>query len=130
VNTLSSSPLLGNGDYVAGQISDLGTLQCHYFLCDNLFWFYIIRIECPFNVIFCNYEYLNWEIFFVAAEKLEQAENQLAHSRFGPLVAPTPRKKEVSDVFFIRLLQCTLSNYWNFFIESFRWIIQVFHLFI
>jgi len=99
VNTLSSSPLLGNGDYVAGQISDLGTLQCHYFLCDNLFWFYIIRIECPFNVIFCNYEYLNWEIFFVAAEKLEQAENQLAHSRFGPLVAPTPRKKEVSDVF-------------------------------
>ncbi|KAG5034292.1 hypothetical protein AAZX31_04G072900 [Glycine max] len=51
VNTLSSSPLLGNGDYVAGQISDL-------------------------------------------AEKLEQAENQLAHSRFGPLIAPTPRKKE------------------------------------
>lgn len=26
VNTLSSSPLLGNGDYVAGQISDLGIL--------------------------------------------------------------------------------------------------------
>ena len=26
VNTLSSSPLLGNGDYVAGQISDLGKL--------------------------------------------------------------------------------------------------------
>lgn len=26
VNTLSSSPLLGNGDYVAGQISDLGTI--------------------------------------------------------------------------------------------------------
>lgn len=24
MNTLSSSPLLGNGDYVAGQISDLG----------------------------------------------------------------------------------------------------------
>ncbi|KAF2283545.1 hypothetical protein GH714_011933 [Hevea brasiliensis] len=51
VNTLSSSPLLGNADYVAGQISDL-------------------------------------------AEKLEQAENQLAHSRFGPLVAPPQRKKE------------------------------------
>ncbi|XP_059461605.1 COP9 signalosome complex subunit 5a-like [Corylus avellana] len=51
VNTLSSSPLLGNGDYVAGQISDL-------------------------------------------AEKLEQAENQLSHSRFGPLLAPPPRKKE------------------------------------
>jgi len=51
VNTLSSSPLLGNGDYVAGQISDL-------------------------------------------AEKLEQAEGQLSHSRFGPLIAPTQRKKE------------------------------------
>lgn len=51
VNTLSSSPLLGNGDYVAGQISDL-------------------------------------------AEKLEQAENQLSHSRFGPLIAPPTRKKE------------------------------------
>ncbi|KAL3745723.1 hypothetical protein ACJRO7_014787 [Eucalyptus globulus] len=51
VNTLSSSPLLGNGDYVAGQISDL-------------------------------------------AEKLEQAENQLAHTRFGPLIAPPQRKKE------------------------------------
>ncbi|KAL3324066.1 hypothetical protein AABB24_038310 [Solanum stoloniferum] len=51
VNTLSSSPLLGNGDYVAGQISDL-------------------------------------------AEKLEQAENQLSHSRFGPLVAAPQRKKE------------------------------------
>ncbi|XP_073020778.1 COP9 signalosome complex subunit 5b-like [Primulina eburnea] len=51
VNTLSSSPLLGNGDYVAGQISDL-------------------------------------------AEKLEQAETQLAHSRFGPLIAASRRKKE------------------------------------
>ncbi|CAH1443492.1 COP9 signalosome complex subunit 5a [Lactuca sativa] len=51
VNTLSSSPLLGNGDYVAGQISDL-------------------------------------------AEKLEQAEGQLSHSRFGPLIAPPQRKKE------------------------------------
>ncbi|KAK7283038.1 hypothetical protein RIF29_12254 [Crotalaria pallida] len=51
VNTLSSSPLLGNGDYVAGQISDL-------------------------------------------AEKLEQAENQLAHSRFGSLISPAPRKKD------------------------------------
>ncbi|KAG8636464.1 COP9 signalosome complex subunit 5a isoform X2 [Manihot esculenta] len=51
VNTLSSSPLLGNGDFVAGQISDL-------------------------------------------AEKLEQAENQLAHSHFGPLIAPPQRKKE------------------------------------
>ncbi|KAK8597394.1 hypothetical protein V6N13_094806 [Hibiscus sabdariffa] len=53
VNTLSSSPLLGNGDYVAGQISDL-------------------------------------------AEKLEQAENQLIHSRIGPL--GTSRKKEESQL--------------------------------
>ncbi|XP_054793757.1 LOW QUALITY PROTEIN: COP9 signalosome complex subunit 5b-like [Prosopis cineraria] len=51
VNTLSSSPLLGTGDWVAGQISDL-------------------------------------------AEKIEQAENQLSHSRFGPLIPPAPRKKE------------------------------------
>lgn len=51
VNTLSSSPLLGNGDYVAGQISDL-------------------------------------------AEKLEQAESQLAHSRFGGIPASLHRKKE------------------------------------
>ncbi|MFS7956923.1 putative COP9 signalosome complex subunit 5 protein [Helianthus anomalus] len=51
VNTLLSSPLLGNGDYVVGQISDL-------------------------------------------AKKLEQAEGQLSHSRFRPLIAPTQRKKE------------------------------------
>eukprot|EP01018_Ginkgo_biloba_P007171 Gb_35132 [translate_table: standard] len=51
VNTLSSSPLLGNRDYVAGQISDL-------------------------------------------AEKLEQAESQLAHSRLGSFLAPPQRKKE------------------------------------
>lgn len=50
VNTLSSSPLLGNGDYVAGQISDLGTFlpvayclfkyfhpSCSYYL-DILFY--------------------------------------------------------------------------------------------
>ncbi|GAB2215872.1 hypothetical protein Droror1_Dr00020277 [Drosera rotundifolia] len=51
VNTLSSSPLLGSADYVAGQVSDL-------------------------------------------AEKLEQAENQLAHSRLGPMMIPSQRKKE------------------------------------
>nr|ABK24758.1 unknown [Picea sitchensis] len=51
VNTLSSSPLLGNRDYVAGQISDL-------------------------------------------AEKLEQAESQLAHSRVGSFLVPPQRKKE------------------------------------
>ncbi|KAJ8559800.1 hypothetical protein K7X08_003858 [Anisodus acutangulus] len=55
VNTLSSSPLLGNGDYVGGQISDL-------------------------------------------AEKLEQAENQLSHSRFGPLMAPPQGKEEESQL--------------------------------
>ncbi|GMQ01070.1 hypothetical protein CsSME_00047851 [Camellia sinensis var. sinensis] len=54
VNTLSSSPLLGNKDYVAGQLSDL-------------------------------------------AEKLEQAENQLSHSHFGPLIAPSQKKKEVNS---------------------------------
>ncbi|KAJ0984860.1 hypothetical protein J5N97_003216 [Dioscorea zingiberensis] len=51
VNTLSSSPLLANRDYVAGQISDL-------------------------------------------AEKLEQAENQLAHTRLGSFLGPSQRKKE------------------------------------
>ncbi|KAL2633314.1 hypothetical protein R1flu_004793 [Riccia fluitans] len=52
VNTLSSSPLLGNRDYVAGQVSDL-------------------------------------------AEKLEQAESQLAHSgRIGGFLMPPQRKKE------------------------------------
>ena len=29
VNTLSSSPWLGNADFVAGQISDLGNYYCH-----------------------------------------------------------------------------------------------------
>ncbi|PNT62040.1 COP9 signalosome complex subunit 5a [Brachypodium distachyon] len=53
VNTLSSSPLLGNRDYVAGQIFDL-------------------------------------------ADKLEQAEGQLAHSRFGMLMS-SQRKKEPED---------------------------------
>ncbi|KAK8349361.1 hypothetical protein V6Z12_A06G135400 [Gossypium hirsutum] len=57
VNTLSSSPLLGNGDYVAGQLSDL-------------------------------------------AEKLEQAENHLTHSRIGPL--GTSRKKEESHLGYQR----------------------------
>lgn len=51
VNTLSSSPLLANREYVAGQISDL-------------------------------------------AEKLEQAENQLTHTRFGSFITPSQRKKE------------------------------------
>ncbi|CAL9098036.1 unnamed protein product [Musa textilis] len=54
VNTLSSSPLLGNRDYVAGQISDL-------------------------------------------AEKLEQAENQLAHTRMGSFLLPSQRKKEPEE---------------------------------
>ena len=41
VNTLSSSPLLGNGDYVAGQISDLGTLFAAVYF---LFWFEFCRL--------------------------------------------------------------------------------------
>ncbi|XP_068651848.1 COP9 signalosome complex subunit 5-like isoform X2 [Aristolochia californica] len=56
VNTLSSSPLLANREYVAGQISDL-------------------------------------------AEKLEQAENQLAHSRLGSfLIHPQKKKEEESQL--------------------------------
>ncbi|KAG7654116.1 hypothetical protein ISN44_As01g013320 [Arabidopsis suecica] len=51
LNTLSSSPLLGNGDYFAGKISDL-------------------------------------------AETVEQAQSQLAHSRFGGIGASLHRKKE------------------------------------
>lgn len=38
-------------------------------------------------------------LFHLSAEKLEQAENQLAHSRIGPL--GPPRKKEVSIIFVI-----------------------------
>ncbi|KAK3245194.1 proteasome regulatory particle subunit RPN11 [Cymbomonas tetramitiformis] len=56
VNTLSSSPLLGNREFVAGQISDL-------------------------------------------AEKLEQAEGQLAHSgRVGSFFLPSEKKKEESQL--------------------------------
>jgi hypothetical protein len=54
VNTLSSSPLLGNGDYVAGQISDLGILRCYSFCCDNLFllcWFSISLNKHPVIII-------------------------------------------------------------------------------
>ena len=36
-----------------------------------------------------------------AAEKLEQAENQLAHTRFGSMLTPSQRKKEVSFWFDI-----------------------------
>ncbi|MFS7964404.1 putative Cop9 signalosome subunit 5 domain-containing protein [Helianthus anomalus] len=32
--------------------------------------------------------------FCRVAKKLEQAEGQLSHSRFRPLIAPTQRKKE------------------------------------
>uniref|UniRef100_A0A0D3FUT1 Cop9 signalosome subunit 5 C-terminal domain-containing protein n=1 Tax=Oryza barthii TaxID=65489 RepID=A0A0D3FUT1_9ORYZ len=53
VNTLSSSPLLGNLGYVAGQIFDL-------------------------------------------ADKLEQAEGQLVHRRYGMLI-PSQRKKEQEE---------------------------------
>lgn len=56
INTLSSSPLLGNREFVAGQISDL-------------------------------------------AEKLEQAEGQLAHSgRVGSFFYPSEKKKEESQL--------------------------------
>lgn len=88
VNTLSSSPLLGNGDYVAGQISDLGTCIV-MILVESIVLFYY---HC--EGIYCAY-------VSYAAEKLEQAENQLAHSRFGPLIAPPQRKKEVSIFFWL-----------------------------
>ncbi|XP_058724190.1 heat shock 70 kDa protein 16-like isoform X3 [Vicia villosa] len=55
--------------------------------------------------IIADNEYIGlneWKFFLKdivsPAEKLEQADNQLAHSRFRPLVAPSPRKKEVQDV--------------------------------
>ena len=56
VNTLSSSPLLGNGDYVAGQISDLGTLFAAVY-----FWFrffcvhgsYVLRVSSVFMHVKC-----------------------------------------------------------------------------
>ncbi|KAF5786375.1 putative Cop9 signalosome subunit 5 domain-containing protein [Helianthus annuus] len=37
--------------------------------------------------------------FCHVVEKLEQAEGQLSHSRFRPLIAPNQRKKEVSGIF-------------------------------
>ena len=107
VNTLSSSPLLGNGDYVAGQISDLGTIFVAVYIYILIYFLLWTRMVLQFSLkccvfdsaMFWKYECLSWNIP-VAAEKLEQAENQLAHSRFGPLIAPTPRKKEVSDCFY------------------------------
>lgn len=68
--------------------------------------------------MFYDYEYLNRKTFF-AAEKLEQAENQLAHSRFGPLIAPAPRKKEVSNCFSANLLHGPSFIYWNFCVGVF-----------
>ena len=49
VNTLSSSPLLGNGDYVAGQISDLGT---HIFC--NLWGSFELYMKFLFNNKICK----------------------------------------------------------------------------
>lgn len=92
VNTLSSSPLLGNGDYVAGQISDLGNLlawnsSSFSFISNYFSWFRRVILKIIL---------IKWCPLHHAAEKLEQAENQLSHSRFGPLIAPPTRKKEVS----------------------------------
>ena len=36
-----------------------------------------------------------------AAEKLEQAENHMAHTRFGSIITPSQRKKEVSSVYYL-----------------------------
>lgn len=55
VNTLSSSPLLGNGDYVAGQISDLGN---HFSHCDvsNFIIFLIILMSLVMIINYCTEE--------------------------------------------------------------------------
>ncbi|XP_058724192.1 uncharacterized protein LOC131595745 isoform X4 [Vicia villosa] len=57
--------------------------------------------------IIADNEYIGlneWKFFLKdivsPAEKLEQADNQLAHSRFRPLVAPSPRKKEIMGMLF------------------------------
>lgn len=103
VNTLSSSPLLGNGDYVAGQISDLG---------NSSFLVSVWRKKCCCmdSIVSCLHMKLylwlsSWlfilvTLFHLAAEKLEQAENQLAHSRIGPLGPP---RKKVSMISFVIL---------------------------
>jgi len=91
VNTLSSSPLLGNRDYVAGQIFDLGK----HFIYDDIQFLYSNYYICSVQIISCT-------ILPFAADKLEQAEGQLAHSRFGGMIMPSQRKKEVS--FFICVL--------------------------
>lgn len=44
VNTLSSSPLLGNGDYVAGQISDLGSLFVINFIYMTFYQFLLLSL--------------------------------------------------------------------------------------
>jgi len=68
VNTLSSSPLLGNRDYVAGQIFDLGK----HFIYDDIQFLYSNYYICSVQIISCT-------ILPFAADKLEQAEGQLAH---------------------------------------------------
>lgn len=44
MNTLSSSPLLGNGDYVAGQISDLGNLFVINFIYMTFYQFLLLSL--------------------------------------------------------------------------------------
>lgn len=39
-----------------------------------------------------------------AADKIEQAENHMAHSSYGSLVIAPQRKKEVSELFPLSLL--------------------------
>ncbi|KAF4353806.1 hypothetical protein G4B88_009400 [Cannabis sativa] len=52
VNTLSSSPLLGNGDYVAGQISDLGTSIVRLLIPTNFnMEFYVQNVHCEAIVV-------------------------------------------------------------------------------
>ncbi|XP_058724189.1 uncharacterized protein LOC131595745 isoform X2 [Vicia villosa] len=76
--------------------------------------------------IIADNEYIGlneWKFFLKdivsPAEKLEQADNQLAHSRFRPLVAPSPRKKEPS-----------LDRLWGCFLVSIGLILLVAYFFL
>lgn len=52
----------------------------------------------------------NWLLnFIVAAEKLEQAENQLAHPRFGSIIGPPQKKKGVSTSNFMLSIRGSIS---------------------
>lgn len=49
-------------------------------------------------------------ILIRTAEKIEQAENQLSHSRFGSLLAAPQRKKEVHKLFSLHFASFTIGS--------------------